>query len=230
MRAARVGRLVVGAAVTHPRWILRVLALRLRGVRCSFDGVRVDAASRVAPGALLAAGVNLIDTRVERFSALGRSAKCQLADVGPFCSIASDATLGATAHPLDRATTHAFPYRRAAGGLGEDVPLPRPRTRLGPDVWVGAHAIVLPGVAIGAGAVLGAGSVITRDVAPYSIVAGSPARELRRRVPDDWASRLQKLAWWDWPIETLRRNLDLFRAPLSAEVLEALEAIADARR
>lgn len=212
--------------MTHPRWLVRALALRARGVRCSLDGVRIDAASRVEPGALIASGVHLHDTRVARMSSLGRGTKCQFADVGPFCSIAWDVTLGATAHPLDRATTHAFPYRRAAGGLADDAPVPRPRARLGPDVWIGAHAIVLPGVSVATGAVIGAGSVVTRDVAAYAIVAGSPARELRRRVPEDWAARLEKLAWWSWPSETLRRHAALFREPLSADVLDALEAIA----
>lgn len=211
--------------MTHPRWLVRALALRLSGVRCSLDGVRIDAASSLARGAQIASGVHLQHTRVGRMSSLGRDAKCQFAEIGPFCSIAWNVTIGATAHPLDRATTHAFPYRRAAGGLGDDAEVPRPRARLGPDVWVGAHAIVLPGLAIGAGAAIGAGSVVTRDVAPYAIVAGSPARELRRRVPDDWAARLLKLAWWDWPSETLRRHVELFRQPLSDEVLEALEAI-----
>jgi acetyltransferase-like isoleucine patch superfamily enzyme len=216
--------------MTHPRWLLRALALRLRGVRCSLDGVRVDAASRIERGAMLASGVHLLDTRVGRFTSLGRGAKCHYADLGPFCSVAWDVTIGATSHPLDRASTHAFAYRRAVGAIAEDAPIDRPRARLGPDVWVGTHVVVLPGVEIGAGAVLGAGSVVARDVRPYAIVAGAPARELRRRVPEETVERLLALAWWDWPLATLEASAALFREPVGEDVLEALESIAKQAR
>ncbi|MBN9250312.1 MAG: antibiotic acetyltransferase, partial [Mesorhizobium sp.] len=74
---------------------------------------------------------------------------------------------------------------------------------IGHDVWIGHGAVVMPGVSVGNGAVIGANSVVTRDVAAYSIVAGSPARVLRLRFPAEVAARIERLAWWDWPVEKL---------------------------
>jgi hypothetical protein len=82
---------------------------------------------------------------------------------------------------------------------------------LGHDIWIGHGVTLLVGVSIGTGAVVGAGAVVSRDVAPYSIVAGVPARPIRERFPAAIAARLQALAWWDWPHDKLRAALPDFR-------------------
>src|SRR5262249_58694753 len=87
---------------------------------------------------------------------------------------------------------------------------------IGNDVWIGHGAIVLPGRAIGDGAVVAAGAVVTKDVPAYAVVAGNPARPIRERFAPAIAARLQALAWWDWPHERLRLALPAFRS-LSAE-------------
>ena len=87
---------------------------------------------------------------------------------------------------------------------------------IGHDVWIGHGAIVLPGRSIGTGAVIAAGAIVTKDVAPYTIVAGNPARMVRLRFPEAIAARLQALAWWDWPHERLHAALRDFRT-LSVE-------------
>jgi hypothetical protein len=84
---------------------------------------------------------------------------------------------------------------------------------LGHDVWIGHGAIVLPGRRIGTGAVIGAGAVVTRDVPPYAIAVGNPARVLRQRFAPAIAERLLTLAWWDWDHERLRVALPDFRLP-----------------
>jgi carbonic anhydrase/acetyltransferase-like protein (isoleucine patch superfamily) len=78
-------------------------------------------------------------------------------------------------------------------------------------VWIGHGAIVLPGRSIGDGAVVAAGAVVTKDVPPYAIVGGNPARVIRPRFPDDTAARLRQLAWWNWSHERLRDALPDFR-------------------
>ena len=88
---------------------------------------------------------------------------------------------------------------------------------IGHDVWIGHGAVVVPGVVIGNGVAVGANAVVTRDVAPFTIVAGSPARVLRRRFTEDVAARIEALAWWDWPDETLFEAIpDMQNLPIEA--------------
>lgn len=75
------------------------------------------------------------------------------------------------------------------------------------DVWIGHQAIIMPGVKIGSGAIIGSGSVVTKDVLPFSIVAGNPAKMIRQRFDDKTIERLLAVAWWDWPIEKITKNL-----------------------
>jgi len=81
---------------------------------------------------------------------------------------------------------------------------------IGHDVWLGHGAIVLPGVTIGTGAVVGAGAVVTKEVAPYAVVVGVPARPIRMRFPDDVIQKLLRVAWWDWERATLEERFHDF--------------------
>ena len=143
------------------------------------------------------------------FSYFERHAEAIYAEIGKFCSIAANSRINALEHPLERPTTHKMSYRpnEYFRFLGVDQGF-RERRRgrrvtLGNDVWIGHGAVVMPGATIGDGAVVGANAVVTRDVAPYTIVAGVPAAPLRRRFPAEIAARLSALAWWDWPLERL---------------------------
>lgn len=78
---------------------------------------------------------------------------------------------------------------------------------IGNDVWIGYDAVIMAGVTIGDGAIVGARAVVTRDVEPYSIVGGVPAREIRKRFAPDVISRLLELQWWDWPVDKIRRSI-----------------------
>ena len=94
---------------------------------------------------------------------------------------------------------------------------------IGPDTWIGHGAIVKPEVTIGAGAIVASGAVVTKDVAPYMIVAGVPAQPLRARFSEDIAERLLALEWWDWEHARLRRALQDFRALPAEAFLEIYE-------
>jgi phosphonate metabolism protein (transferase hexapeptide repeat family) len=116
-----------------------------------------------------------------------------------------------------RASQHHFTYRSCSHHLAdEDDPeifawrRAHP-VRIGPDVWIGHGAIILPGVSVGAGAVIGAGAVVTHDVAGYTIVAGVPARPVRRRFTEAVEAALLRIAWWDWPRESVAAALQDFR-------------------
>ncbi|MGZ3296248.1 MAG: chloramphenicol acetyltransferase, partial [Xanthobacteraceae bacterium] len=104
------------------------------------------------------------------------------------------------------------------------------RVHIGHDVWIGHGAIVLPGRGIGTGAVVAAGAVVTKDVPAYTIVAGNPARTIRRRFPESVTNRLAELSWWDWDHEALRKALPDFRKLAVEDFLAKYEAVASVSR
>jgi phosphonate metabolism protein (transferase hexapeptide repeat family) len=142
--------------------------------------------------------------------------------IGKFANIATGVRINPPNHPTWRATLHHFTYRSHSYGLtlGDDASIfkwrAEDRVEIGHDVWLGHDSIVMPGVKIGTGAAIGSGAIVTRDVPPYAIVVGVPARVLRFRVEPHVAERLQQIAWWDWSQEQLDAALADFRA-LSAE-------------
>lgn len=126
-------------------------------------------------------------------------------EIGRFCQIAHGVRLitGGANHAMDGLTTYPFPVFDPQTIVGY-----QPDKRgivIGNDVWLGMNAMVLPGARIGSGVIVGAGAVVGGEVADYTIVAGNPARPLRKRFPDAVIGQLLALAWWDWPAETIAR-------------------------
>lgn len=142
--------------------------------------------------------------------------------VGKFCSIASHVRINPGNHPQHRVTQHHSTYRRVQFGFDarDDEDFFDWRRahacEIGNDVWIGHAAVVMPGVKIGTGAVVGAAAVVTKDVAPYSVVAGVPARKIKMRFGEDVISRLLKTEWWNWDRPMLEErwrdlcNVELF--------------------
>ncbi|HYG85793.1 MAG TPA: CatB-related O-acetyltransferase [Azospirillum sp.] len=143
--------------------------------------------------------------------------------IGKFCALATGvrffmnggnhATAGFSTYPFTifqewQAPMPQFPFR------GDTV--------VGNDVWIGWDAVIMPGVTIGDGAIVAARSVVTKDVAPYAVVAGNPAVEMRRRFDDATVAALRAIAWWDWPAEKIQRSL----AAIGGADLEALRRAA----
>jgi phosphonate metabolism protein (transferase hexapeptide repeat family) len=162
------------------------------------------------------------DTVVGDYSYLMQDCSAWVATIGKFSNIAASVRLNATNHPVERATLHHFTYR--SGDYWEDAApddafFDRRRAKavtIGHDTWLGHGSTVLPGVTVGDGAVVGAGAVVSKDVAPYTIVAGVPAKPIRERFDRATAERFRALAWWDWDHAKLRTALDDFR-DLSAD-------------
>lgn len=145
---------------------------------------------------------------------------CQVADatIGKFCAIAAHVRIGPPNHPMERPSLHRFTYcpeyydatkRRDAAFFAARRAA---RTTIGNDVWIGHGVTVLAGVTVGDGAVLAAGAVVAKDVPPYAIVGGVPARVIRDRFPRAIAERLHRIAWWDWPFELVMERLADFQS------------------
>ncbi len=138
------------------------------------------------------------------------------AQIGRFCSIAAHTRINPGNHPLDRVMLSHVGYRSSAYGLGPDDAAFFDWRRqspvvLGHDVWIGHGAIILPGVSLGNGAAVGAGAIVTKDVEPFSIVVGNPARPLRGRFPATIVEALERIAWWHWPHARIGTAMQDFR-------------------
>ena len=163
------------------------------------------------------------------YSYCDRYADIANAQVAKFSNIAAFVRIGATDHPLQTASCHHFLYRSDDywDDAGRDEAFfahRRSRTaRIGNDTWIGAGAMIKPEVTVGDGAVVAAGALVTKDVAPYTIVAGTPATPLRERQPREIAERLIALGWWDWDHSALRAALEDFRTLTAEAFLERYE-------
>lgn len=142
--------------------------------------------------------------------------------IGRFCQFAHGTTFitSSANHPMEGFSTYPFKVFDPATMM-DYLDLPFRDTVVGNDVWIGHGAVVMPGVTIGDGAIVAAGSVVTRDVAPYTIVGGNPATPIRRRFDNATIEALLAIRWWDWPTETIEANL----AAIEGANLDKLRAV-----
>lgn len=171
-------------------------------------------------------GSRVLNSTFEDYAYCDRLADIANTTLGKFANVAALTRIGPTDHPMAHASLHHFLYRASYywDDAEDDATFfahrASRRTVIGPDTWLGHGVIVKPEVTIGAGAIVASGAVVTKDVAPYMIVAGVPATPLRARFPATIADRLLALAWWDWPHDRLRDALSDFRALPAAAFLE----------
>jgi len=145
---------------------------------------------------------------MDRHSFCGYDCDIANADIGSFVSIANSVVIGGGRHPMEWVGMSPVFYAgrdSVKAKFSQHVRAPAHRVRIGHDVWIGRSAIVLPGVEIGNGAVVGAGSVVTKSVPPYAIVAGNPARLIRYRFDDVVVKRLLACHWWTFSDADLHR-------------------------
>ncbi|TMU96436.1 DapH/DapD/GlmU-related protein [Brucella haematophila] len=173
--------------------------------------------------------VILREVTVGDFTYFERNGEGIYAEIGKFCSIAANVRINALEHPMERLTTHKLSYRpneyfRYLGVDGEfRARRQAKRVVIGNDVWIGHGAVITPGVTVGHGAVIGANAVVTRDVAPYTVVGGVPAKLIRKRFDDAAIERLLKLNWWDWPVEKLFEAVPDIQAMAIGDFLDKWE-------
>jgi len=134
--------------------------------------------------------------------------------VGSFCSIGSGAAFimcGNQGHRHDWISTFPFYWMSEVSAFAEaeNGYLPAGDTVVGNDVWIGSEAMVMPGVQIGDGAIIGTRALVTRDVEPYAVVGGNPARTIRKRFDDDRVRLLLEMKWWDWSDDQLKAAMPI---------------------
>ena len=147
------------------------------------------------------------------YSYIGNDTDVECADIGKFCSIACGTKFlfNCANHTLKSLSTYTFPLFYEDWNLEKsNVPDAwdnKGDIIIGNDVWIGYEAIIMAGVHIGDGAIIATRAVVTKDVPPYTIVGGIPAKPIKKRFTDDIIQKLETLKWWNWPIERIRQKL-----------------------
>jgi acetyltransferase-like isoleucine patch superfamily enzyme len=133
--------------------------------------------------------------------------------IGRFCSIAMNAKISLQNHPHNWVTSHPFTYRKKYGFVPENISIEgvnTKKTTIGNDVWIGANVTILAGVTVGDGAIIGANSLVSKNIEPYTIVSGTPARLVRHRFDPEIIEKIQKSEWWNWNDEKIQANISKF--------------------
>lgn len=187
------------------------------GSRVIHGAVKLGPLTRVEevefdPPSMFGSSCTLRRSRIGRYTASGDNCAAIDVTMGSFCSLGDNIILNAGRHPQDWLTTHLFHCNprawnwfeayRGAAVVGTPFRW-RERVQIDHDVWIGNNVVIVTGVTVGTGAIIGASSVVTRDVRPYAVMAGIPAREVRRRFENETVDRLLRSDWWERPIEEL---------------------------
>jgi len=170
----------------------------------------------VARGAKVDSECTLANVTIGRYSYVGTGTRITDTVIGNFCSIGARCGIGGGVHPTDMVSTSpAFLKGRniLRKNFAEIPYKPSMKVEIGNDVWIGEGACIVSGVKIGDGAVIGAHAVVTKNVEPYSIVAGVPAKEIRKRFDDTVIQKLLELKWWDWSEDKLKKYGNSFSSP-----------------
>lgn len=137
--------------------------------------------------------------------------------IGAFCNISADNVTLAGNHPISMVSTNTFTYSKKIGFVSKDKPIKHiantRKINIGNDVWIGANVILLPGITIGHGAIIGAGAVVSKNVAPYSIVGGVPAKLIKYRFEKPIIDRLIESEWWNWNDDKIKHHIPYMYSP-----------------
>ncbi len=154
-------------------------------------------------------------SEIGKFTYIASNSYIINAKIGAFCSIGNNVFIASMLHPIERMSTHPIFYSNNQNfGIRfvDDNPnfVDYNNIIIGNDVWIGAGAILLPGIEIEDGAIIGAGSVVTKNVPAYSIFAGNPAKFIRKRFSNELITKLFEMKWWGWNVEKIQENIELF--------------------
>lgn len=176
---------------------------------CAIIGSVIDKRAKVGNGA------QIVNCNIGKYTYIYGTSVVN-AKVGAFCSIAAGSSIGGGSHPTDWVSSSPVFYKGRnvlKKNFSHNEYLEYKETVVGNDVWIGSKCNIKGGVTIGDGAVIGMGSIVTKNVPPYEIWAGNPAKPIRKRFDDETIEKLLELKWWDWPDEEIKKLGDCFDNP-----------------
>lgn len=163
-------------------------------------------------------GINnhISESSIDDFSYTSENCQIIYSSIGKFVNIASYVRLNPSQHPMKWASQHHMLYRREMFGFGEDDLdffdwRREKKVSIGNDVWIGHNVTIMGGVTVGDGAVIGSGAIVTKDIPPFAIAVGNPAKILKYRFEKNIIQELKKIAWWDWSYDKLQNRMDDFK-------------------
>jgi len=157
----------------------------------------------------------IVNSTVDSYTYIGPFSQVVCADIGKFCSIASNCNIGLATHSMNNISTSPI-FTTVRNGTGyswtsyNNYDQVR-RVIIGNDVWIGTRVIILGGVHVGNGAIIGAGSIVTKDIPDFAIAAGVPAKVIKYRFDNDIIEKLLKIQWWEMNEADLRNKIQLFQ-------------------
>lgn len=172
--------------------------------------------------AAICSGVRFYRGKIGKYSYIGNNSFVSDTDIGSFTSISTDCYIGGTSHPTDWVSTspvfHKWENIMKKNFARHEFEIFK-RTTIGNDVWIGNRVMIKAGVKIADGAVIGMGSIVTKNIGPYEIWAGNPARLIRKRFEDETIDALEKMKWWEWDDNKIEKYAEKFTVP--SELIEA---------
>lgn len=172
---------------------------------------------------------NIIEsTKIGAYSYTGMNTVIKHASIGKFCSISWGVSISGGIHNYNLISPHPFIHLKSFGLVDSGEEIEKKKIIIGNDVWIGANATILPGIEIGNGAIVGAGSVVTKNVPDYAIVVGNPAKVIKYRFSDEKIKLLKELCWWELPENIIKENIELFKHDFDLNDLKNLIKIKNA--
>lgn len=196
------------------RSLLRTSMLQSANPTCNIHYTSKITSSILGKYNVIFSGVIIHQSKIGSHSYVQRNTAVFNAEIGRFCSVASGVSIGLGVHYMEGVSTHPSFYLKNTPLVKifseSDEIVTSKQIRIGHDVWIGQNAIILDGVNVGSGAIIAAGAVVNKDVAPYSIVGGIPARLIRYRFPLETCEALLRSEWWNKPEEWLQKHYKQF--------------------
>lgn len=192
----------------------------------------VSSTSKISTKASIYRFVKIKNSVVGDYSYIGPSCDITNTSIGKFCSIADNCRIGTASHTVNNiSSSPIFTLRNnATKTTWTDKSIQQnnevKRVNIGNDVWIATHVIIKGGITIGDGAIIGAGAVVVKDVPPYSIVGGIPAKVIKYRFSEDIIKKLEEIKWWNISDENIKKNIEFFQSEdITIEKLEELERL-----